>query len=208
MQLTGRRTSTELRACRGCAPDQRGTALVEFALVGSLLCLLVFGLIEFGVILAVKSSVTQAASEGARAAVTAPWCPAGSTCTYPSSAPAACYTGHQVTGPDYTCLYAASAAQASQTMSWLSTCSSDSSGNASSTTASVQCSSTVDYCTAGQSSSGLCITTKVLYDYKDNPIFPSLPLLSAFLPNTIPSQTVVKVNPCTGIPSGGAPNCG
>jgi hypothetical protein len=114
-----------------------------------------------------------------------------------------------VQGPDYTCLYGASADQASKTMSWLSTCTSDSSGNASSATASVQCSSTVDYCTAGQASSGLCITTKVIYDYKDNPIFPSLPLLSAFLPSTIPSQTAVKVNPCAAPTSpGGLPNCG
>jgi Flp pilus assembly protein TadG len=179
---------------------------VEFALIASLLSMLLFGIIEFGVILAVKSSVTQAASEGARAAVPQLWCPPNSTCTYPntSGTPAAC-RGKAVTTqslPDFTCLYGAASDQASKTMSWLSPCSSSS-------TAAVQCTSSADYCTPGDSTTGVCISTKVVYDYQDNPIFPSLPLLSTFLPSTIPSQTVVKVNPCSRpAASGGAPNCG
>ncbi|MGQ0743787.1 MAG: TadE/TadG family type IV pilus assembly protein [Acidimicrobiales bacterium] len=43
--------------------------MVEFALVFTLLAFLLYGLITFGMILAVKQGVTNAASEGARAAI-------------------------------------------------------------------------------------------------------------------------------------------
>ena len=50
---------------------ESGLATVEFALVSLLLLGLLFGIITYGMILAVKGTVTQAAAEGARAAVTA-----------------------------------------------------------------------------------------------------------------------------------------
>lgn len=46
----------------------RGAAAVEFALVVPMLLLLVFGIIDFGRMLNVKITLTQAAREGARAA--------------------------------------------------------------------------------------------------------------------------------------------
>ena len=49
--------------------NERGAALVEFALVFTLLVFILYGLISFGMILALKQGVTNAASEGARAAV-------------------------------------------------------------------------------------------------------------------------------------------
>jgi hypothetical protein len=48
--------------------DERGTALVEFALVGPLLFLLVFGIIDFGRALNYYNNLTQLAGQGARAA--------------------------------------------------------------------------------------------------------------------------------------------
>lgn len=48
--------------------SERGAAAVEFALVVPLLLLLVFGIISYGVMLTVRQSVSQAAAEGARAA--------------------------------------------------------------------------------------------------------------------------------------------
>jgi hypothetical protein len=54
-----------LRALRG---DQRGTALVEFALIAPLLFLLLFGIIDFGRALDYYNQVTQLAGQGARAA--------------------------------------------------------------------------------------------------------------------------------------------
>lgn len=49
--------------------DQRGAALVEFALVLIPLTFVLYGLIAFGTMLALKQSVTSAAAEGARAVV-------------------------------------------------------------------------------------------------------------------------------------------
>jgi len=47
--------------------DQRGTAVVEFAIASMLLLLLLFGIISYGYILSFKQGLTQAAAEGARA---------------------------------------------------------------------------------------------------------------------------------------------
>jgi Flp pilus assembly protein TadG len=49
--------------------DESGTALVEFALVVGLFVFILYGLIAFGMILATKQRITNAAAEGARAAV-------------------------------------------------------------------------------------------------------------------------------------------
>lgn len=46
--------------------DDRGVALVEFAIVSVLLIMLLLGIIAFGYLLAFKQNVTQAAAEGAR----------------------------------------------------------------------------------------------------------------------------------------------
>jgi Flp pilus assembly protein TadG len=49
--------------------DQKGVALVEFAIALPLLLLLLFGFIEFGVLLHNKQVITNASREGARAAI-------------------------------------------------------------------------------------------------------------------------------------------
>jgi TadE-like protein len=54
-----------LRALRR---DERGTALVEFALIAPFLFLLLFGIIDFGRALNYYNQVTQLAGQGARAA--------------------------------------------------------------------------------------------------------------------------------------------
>jgi Flp pilus assembly protein TadG len=51
------------------ARDQKGAALVEFALVVGVFVMVLYGLIYFGMALATKQRVTNAAAEGARAAV-------------------------------------------------------------------------------------------------------------------------------------------
>jgi Flp pilus assembly protein TadG len=51
---------------------ERGAAAVEFAILVPLLLLLIFGIISYGVMLAFRQSLSQAASEAARAAVGAP----------------------------------------------------------------------------------------------------------------------------------------
>jgi len=50
--------------------NQNGSALVEFAIVLPLLLILVFGVIEFGVMFYDKAVITNASREGARAGIT------------------------------------------------------------------------------------------------------------------------------------------
>jgi len=50
----------------------RGAAAVEFAIILFPLCLLLFGIIDWGDMTSVRQSVSQAASEGARAAAVTP----------------------------------------------------------------------------------------------------------------------------------------
>lgn len=47
--------------------DQRGAALVEFAIASTVLLVLLFGIISYGYVLSFKQGLTQAAAEGARA---------------------------------------------------------------------------------------------------------------------------------------------
>lgn len=47
--------------------DQRGAALVEFAIASTVLLVLLFGIITYGYVLSFKQGLTQAAAEGARA---------------------------------------------------------------------------------------------------------------------------------------------
>lgn len=49
--------------------DQKGVALVEFSITLPLLLLLLFGFIEFGIMLYNKQVITNASREGARAAI-------------------------------------------------------------------------------------------------------------------------------------------
>lgn len=46
--------------------DERGAALVEFAIASVVLLVLLFGIIEYGYVLSFKQGLTQAAAEGAR----------------------------------------------------------------------------------------------------------------------------------------------
>ena len=49
--------------------DQKGVAAVEFAIILPLLLMLLFGMIEFGIILYDKAMITNASREGARAGI-------------------------------------------------------------------------------------------------------------------------------------------
>lgn len=52
--------------------DERGAVLVEFALIVPVLLALVFGIIAYGYMLSYRQGLSQAASEGARAAAILP----------------------------------------------------------------------------------------------------------------------------------------
>lgn len=59
----------KLRRLRPIRGDESGAALVEFSLVFGLFVFILYGLIAFGMMFALKQSVTNAAAEGARAVV-------------------------------------------------------------------------------------------------------------------------------------------
>lgn len=70
-QLRPRRPSQPLSRRRRSGPglrSERGTAVVEFALIAPLLFLLIFGIIDFGRALDYYNQLTQLAGQGARAA--------------------------------------------------------------------------------------------------------------------------------------------
>jgi Flp pilus assembly protein TadG len=67
--LTPRKNARRrVRACRSLR-SERGTAIVEFALVAPLLFFLVFGIIEFGRALNYYNDLTQLSGQAARAAI-------------------------------------------------------------------------------------------------------------------------------------------
>ncbi len=53
--------------------DQKGTEIVEFAIISTLLFLLLFGIIDFGILLYDKAVITKASREGARAGIVQRW---------------------------------------------------------------------------------------------------------------------------------------
>jgi len=83
------RTRVRTRIATIRRDDERGTSVVEFAMVSVPLLLLLFGIILFSVALSFKQSVTQAATEGARAAAPVSWAASNSNA---STAAASGYT--------------------------------------------------------------------------------------------------------------------
>lgn len=58
-----------MKSTRFCQPAQKGAAAVEFALVLPLLLMVVFGIIEFSLMLYDKAVITNASREAARAGI-------------------------------------------------------------------------------------------------------------------------------------------
>jgi len=58
-----------VRQCMKTMRDRKGVAAVEFALILPLLVVLLFGIIEFGLLLYNKQVITNASREGARAGI-------------------------------------------------------------------------------------------------------------------------------------------
>jgi Flp pilus assembly protein TadG len=140
--------------------------MLEFALVLPLLLLVVYGIVSFGLVLNLKQTMTQAAEEGARAAVGVPAdCTLGASgCTEPSQA--------------YATATSQAASTASAALSYLGS-------RAPSPTASVgPCPSP---------GSGTCITVTVTYPYGSEPLIPILPVFSSFVPSTLTSRSIVRL---------------
>jgi TadE-like protein len=80
--------------CEDGGREERGNALVEFAIVGVLLMLLVFGVIEFGLTINSNISLSNSVREASREAVVANYNGGDVTCSGTPAARLACFTKH------------------------------------------------------------------------------------------------------------------
>lgn len=150
--------------------------MVEFALVSLLLVLLVFGIINFGLILSFKQDVTRAAAEGARVGAVAP---------PPAAAPAS--------QPFDSRYIATLDATEEAVASFGHTCGA---GGMSCTVALHDCgtdpdpSSVAYYATPTQD----CVTVSLSFDYENHPILAEPPVVARFMPDAIEATSVARVN--------------
>ena len=154
-----------------------GAAIVEFAFISILLSLLVFGIINFGLILSFKQDMTRAAAEGARAgAVALP-------------------TGTQT--PEDAAQAAAEAATEEAVQGFDRSCDDDGNGvfdPSGTDNDGLTCSVSVAVCNTTPSSP-TCVTVALDYDYDTHPLLAELPLLSEALPDTLSDTSVARINP-------------
>ena len=153
------------RPAKRVGGDQ-GAALVEFAIVASLLFTLIFGIITYGLILNFKQDMTRAAAEAARAGAVA--FPATDAW---SDADAA--LDDAVDAYNQTCGLAGMSCYINRH----------------------DCTVTVaDNTPSNSASTGGCITVEVVFDYAGFPMFPELPILGGFLPDEIRARSVARTN--------------
>lgn len=145
--------------------NQRGAAIVEFSLVVVLLFVLLYGIIAYGLMLALKQSVTNAANEGARAAI----------------------------GADLQRSYAAS--RESLDWLGSKCCRSDGPYTPQVAGAPLAINPQRAFCNPLAVNPGdpECITVSISYDYANSPLLPPLPGLGLVFPDTIDSTGVIQL---------------
>ena len=163
MSHRSRRATPAIR--RGTGDE--GAALVEFTFVAVLLLTIVFGIINFGLILSFKQDMTRAAAEGARAGAVA--FPASGAWDAAKGA-----TYEAVDGFNRQC----------------------NSGDGMACNVNLHpCATPVAPKTVSNpASTGDCVTVELIYDYANHPLLAKLPLISALLPDTIRDSSVARLN--------------
>lgn len=151
--------------------DERGSSSLEFALIVMLLSAILLGIVVFGILLSKRQVLTQAAAEGARAAVP-----------------------YQYSASNTSNVTTAALAQVNKSLGALDrTC-----GDGSTTCSFVvyNCSGTASPPTA-PTGSGDCLQVTVQVNVKgSDPLVPSVAFLSPFLPSSMTSKfTVTLANP-------------
>lgn len=146
-------------------------------MVFGILALFLSGIITFGLILASKQTITQAASEGARAAVSSP------------------YTQSDLGNPSQSRPVKEALAQAERSLGWLNrTCAADSD--------SMTCSATMFKCQLDPSNPASpqrdCLSVVVQFNYKSDPVIPVMPFIDNALPEKISSTAVVALEGLEG----------
>ena len=153
--------------------DDAGAALVEFTFVGILLLLIVFAIINFGLILSFKQDMTRAAAEGARAGAVA----------FPSADAydaAVAATNEAVDGFNRTC-------NSGDGM--------DCNVNVHDCTVPVTPGTPSSPPVTGPSAPVYdCVTVELVYDYENHPLLAKLPILAGLLPDTLRDSSVARLN--------------
>lgn len=178
---------------RSRAPHRRddGAAMVEFAFVGVLLVVLLFGIINMGVLLSFKQNLTQAASESARAVVGVADDPATTQLTEP-------FKDERYKVVDE----ALNATVADHDQS----CGTPGESTATAVPAGgMTCLRKIHDCAANTSNfgaitadraTGRCLTVRITFDNSgSNRLMPAFPLIAAMEPETMSSQTTVRLVP-------------
>lgn len=151
--------------------DQRGSSLVEFALIVTLLSTLLLGIVVFGILLSKRQVLTQATAEGARAAVP-----------------------YQYTAANTTNLKNGAKAQVNKSLEAMDRTCED--GATTCTFVVYSCGGTASPPTA-PTGSGDCLQVSVAVDVTGSkPLIPSVTGMSFFLPDKMTSTfTVTLANP-------------
>jgi Flp pilus assembly protein TadG len=158
-----------------------GTAILEFTLVAVLLFTLIFGIINFGLILSFKQDMTRAAAEGARAgAVALPSTTIGANDSRRLAAQAA--TEEAVGEMERSCTGADGMTCAVQ----IHDC--DFTPPAGSVAPSPDSNG---YDNNAQPD---CITVRLVYDHEAHPLLAKLPMIAPFLPKSLDASSVVRLN--------------
>jgi len=150
------------------ARGDHGAALVEFALVMSLLFTLIFGIIQFGLSLSFKQDMTRAAAEGARAGAV----------VFPTSGQT----------------YAEAAEIAAQTATQEAVEAFGGSFDGEGCTRDGMSCNVSEPAPCVEAPSHLCITVELIYDYGDHPLYGRFPFVDVFMPNTIRAVSVARIN--------------
>ena len=165
-----RRAKPTIRANDRCRGDS-GAALVEFTFISILLLLLVFGIINFGLILSFKQDMTRAAAEGARAGAVA----------LAGEAEADAYDETDRAVRQFSDRFKALGCKTPGMQDSLGA---------------TDCDVQVLDCGASTNDPAIpdCVTVTLTYDYDAEPLLTPIPLLSNILPNEIKAASVAKVN--------------
>lgn len=148
------------------ARNERGAAVVEFALVSTLLITLVVGIMSYGYMLSFRQSISQGAAEGARAAAVAV-----SATSRVSDAEAALNEALQSYGVSCN----TSTGQLVRAGSNVGTCS-------------------VTIAACANNGTQNCASVALNYLYRDNALVPSMPGVGVFLPKNLSYTSVARVS--------------
>ena len=172
-----------LRALRKRRRDDDGAAAVEFAFIAPILIFLLLAIVGYGYMLSFRQAISQAASEGARAAAVAPpGLPQTAAAGVDSVRKRAIDAVNQgLGGYGVSCTYPSSPTATGGTLVWQ--------GRTAGT-----CVITFSAACSASTLVSKCAKVALAYNYKDNSLLPSFPGLGIVLPQQLSYAAEVEVS--------------